>query len=220
MVNNVGELELELLCVIVNFGVGSKVVKIAKKSGITGGTIFLGRGTVNSRILKWLDLDDMRKEIVLMVGEKAEIYSAFKTIASELALHKPHHGIAFTIPVKDLIGSCRYKKVKEGRGGEDPMYDAIITIVDRGKGEDVVEAATKAGSKGATIMHGRGSGIHETSKLFAMEIEPEKEIVLILSEEKLTEAITDSIREELKIEEPGRGIMFVVKVSKTYGLIR
>lgn len=211
--------EIELFCVIVNFGVGSKVVKIAKKNGITGGTVFLGRGTVNSRILKWLDLDDMRKEIVLMLGEKSETHKALEAIASELALHKPNHGIAFTTPVKNLIGSCRYKNVKEGRGGEKPMYDAIFTIVDRGKAEDVVEAATKAGSKGATIIHGRGSGIHETSKLFFMEIEPEKEIVLILAEQSLTEAITDSIRKELKIEEPGRGIMFIVEVSKTYGLI-
>ena len=29
------------------------------------------------------------------------------------------------------------------------------------KVEDIVESAVKAGSKGATIIHARGSGIHE-----------------------------------------------------------
>ncbi|HHU33343.1 MAG: P-II family nitrogen regulator [Zhaonellaceae bacterium] len=220
LTNGSKQTEIELICVIVNFGTGSKVLRIAKKNGISGGTVFLGRGTVNNRILKWLDLDDIRKEIVLMLAEKSEAYNALEAIASELALHKPNHGIAFTVSVKNLIGSCRYQNVKEERGGENPMHDAIFVVVDRGKAEDVVEAATKAGSKGATIIHGRGSGIHETSKLFAMEIEPEKELVLILAEENLTEAITESVRKEMKIDMPGKGIMFVIEVNKTYGLIR
>lgn len=212
--------ELELFCVIVNSGVGRKVVKIAKRSGIAGGTVFLGRGTVSNRILKLLDLDDVRKEVVIMIGEKSEVYNALEALNSELALHKPNHGVAFTISLKNLIGSKRYQNVKEGRGVENPMHDAIFVIVDRGKAEDVVDAATKAGSKGATIIHGRGSGIHETSKVFSIEIEPEKEMVLILAEENLTDKITSSIREELKIDEPGKGIMFMVGVNKTYGLIK
>lgn len=218
MMNN--PVQIELFFGIVNFGVGSKVIRIAKENGILGGTVFLGRGTVNSRILKFLELDDVRKEIVLMLGEKSEVLKASEAIAKKLALHKPNHGIAFTVSVKNLIGSCRYQDVKGERGEESLMHEAIFVIVDRGKAEDVVEAATKAGSKGATILHGRGSGIHETSKLFAMEIEPEKEMVLILAEENLTEAITESIRKEMKIEEPGKGIMFVLSVNKTYGLAK
>jgi hypothetical protein len=44
--------------------------------------------------------------------------------------------------------------------------------------------------------------------------------VLILAEENLTEAITESIRKEMKIDEPGKGIMFILGVNKTYGLIK
>ena len=51
-----------------------------------------------------------------------------------------------------------------------------------------------------------------------MEIEPEKEIVLILSETQLTDAITLSIKENLQIEEPGNGIIFVLDVDETYGI--
>ena len=81
-----------------------------------------------------------------------------------------------------------------------------------------MKAANKAGSRGATIINGRGSGIHETSKVFAMEIEPEKEIVLIISPSNLTDSIVSSIRDELKINEPGNGIIFVQDVNKAYGL--
>ncbi|WP_332842404.1 P-II family nitrogen regulator [Paraclostridium sp. AKS81] len=51
-----------------------------------------------------------------------------------------------------------------------------------------------------------------------MEIEPEKEIVLIISPSNLTDSIVSSIRDELKINEPGNGIIFVQDVNKAYGL--
>jgi nitrogen regulatory protein PII len=67
-------------------------------------------------------------------------------------------------------------------------------------------------------MHGRGTGSEFTTKLLGMEIEPEKEIVLILSETHKTKAIVSSIRSELQIDAPGNGIVFVLDVSKTYGI--
>jgi len=51
-----------------------------------------------------------------------------------------------------------------------------------------------------------------------MEIEPEKEIVLILAENSVTDAIVSSIRENMNIDEPGKGIIFVQSINKTYGL--
>ena len=51
-----------------------------------------------------------------------------------------------------------------------------------------------------------------------MEIEPEKEVVIILSKKDKTEDIVSSIREELKLDEPGNGILFVQEINKAYGL--
>ena len=53
-----------------------------------------------------------------------------------------------------------------------------------------------------------------------MEIEPEKEIALIISEESLTEAIANSIRNELNIDEPGNGIIFIQDIKRAYGLYK
>lgn len=211
--------EVELCCVIVNKGVGSKVLKIAKHYGIKGGTIFFGRGTIKNRLLEFLEMYDIRKEIVLMAAEKSIAYDALEHLSNELHFAKPNHGIAFSTSIRRLCGtrSCKLEFAQE-RSVENKMYNAIFAIVDKGKAEDVIEAATKAGSKGGTIINARGSGIHETSKLFSMDIEPEKEIVLILSEEEHTDKIVSAINESLKIEEPGNGIVFVQDVNKTYGL--
>ena len=44
---------------------------------------------------------------------------------------------------------------------EGIAYDLIVTIVNKGRAEKVMEAAKKAGAEGGTILHGRGSGVHE-----------------------------------------------------------
>lgn len=222
----------ELICVIVNCGTGSKVIGSARRHGLTGATVMIGKGTVNNRFLCFIGLADMRKEVVFMVAGKEEAYAALEKMAGEFEFKKPDHGIAFTMPVCEVAGKhdtvCEYIDTddEEGRdkGAGSPedknMYHNITVIVEKGKGEDVIDAAVKAGSKGGTILNGRGSGIHETSRLFSMNIEPEKEIVMILSEAEFTEAIVSSVREHLAIDEPGNGIIYVQKVNKTYGLYK
>jgi len=219
--------ELELIYVIVNFGLGSKIIKFAKHNGILGATVFLGKGTVKNRILEFFDLTDIRKEIVIMISEKLIAYDVLEKLYKEFHFNKPNHGIAFSFPVLKLFGArslnfdeacSNINDIRESRGADNSMYNAIFTIVDKGKAESVIETATKAGSTGGTIINARGSGIHETQKLFSMEIEPEKEVVLILAKKEATEAIVSSIREDLQIDQPGNGIIFIQEVNKAYGL--
>jgi nitrogen regulatory protein PII len=213
-------IQVEQICVIVNLGLGSKLLRAAKKHGVPGGTVLMGKGTVSSRILDFLGLSDIRKEIILMVADKKTADQVLEKLDEEFRFEKPNHGIAFTTSICYLAGtrSCKFEVLNERRGVDNNMYHAITVIVDRGKAEYVIDAATRAGSTGGTIIHARGSGIHETSKLFSMDIEPEKEIVLILSERDKTGGIVSSIREELKIDEPGQGILYIQDVNKTYGL--
>ena len=57
-------------------------------------------------------------------------------------------------------------------------YDLIITVVNRGYADVVVEAAKKAGAQGGTIFYARGTGIHEVEKIFGITIQPQKDVVL------------------------------------------
>ncbi len=211
--------DLELVCVIVNTGLGSKIMKSAKKYGISGGTVLVGRGTVKSRILDMLGLSSVKKEIILMGSSETTANHALEKVSEKFKFNKPNHGIAFTTSINQIFGARSFKndRSKES-GGADKMYHAITVIIEKGNAEEVIDAATEAGSKGGTIINARGSGIHETSKVFSMEIEPEKEIVLILSERDSTDAIVSSIRKKLKIDDPGNGIIFIQDINNTYGL--
>lgn len=212
----------ELICVIVDFGLGSKVLKRAKQYGVRGGTVTIGKGTINNRILNFIGLSDIRKEICLMLTDSVTARQSLEGLNREFEFSKPNHGIAFTTSVFKVFGTNCFpcESAEYERGVNRTMYHMITTIVDKGKAEDVIDAATKAGSKGGTIMGGRGSGIHETSKLFSMDIEPEKEIVLILAETDRTDAIVSSIRTQLKIDDPGKGIIYIQDVGQVYGIYK
>lgn len=211
--------QYELLCVVVNFGLGSKVLSIAKKNGITGGTIVLGHGTATSRLAELLGLTDIRKEVVFLVAERTLGRNALKIFDDELQLYKPKHGIAFAMPVGAFLGAGSYDYQFRADKGVESMYRAIFVVVDKGKGEQVMDAAKAVGARGGTIINARGSGIHETAKFLNMEIEPEKEIVLILAKGELAHEIVLAVRDELKIDEPGQGIIFVQSVTETYGVV-
>ncbi len=217
--NNDNHKNFELFVYIVNYDDGSRVMKLAKKCGVLGTTAFLGHGTIDSSLLDFLGLNDIRKELVVMVTEKETGTLAMEEISRSLKLEKQGRGIAFTLNVTRMVGTRGdFTENHKDNRGEKNMYEAIFVIVDKGRGEFVIDAAKKAGSTGATLISARGSGIHERSRLFSMDIEPEKEIILILSENTSTEKIIASVAEETQISEPGNGILFTCDVTRTLGL--
>lgn len=212
--------EIETLYVVVNKKMATKIMTLARKIGIRGATTLFGHGTFKNPFLEFLAINHSHKEIVVIIAEKERIKVFMEFLNLQFDFGKHNHGIAFTIGMRDAYGLNNSEiKYRDSRKEEVCiMYNAIFVIVDKGNGELVVEASNKAGAKGATIINARGSGSKETQKIFAIEIEPEKEMVLILAEKKLVEPICESINKDLKTEEPGRGIIFVQEVNKVYGI--
>ena len=214
-------INFQLICFILPFGLASKVLKEAKTLGILGGTVCLGMGTYQGSWLSRFHLGESRREILLMIAPHFIVKQAMEKLSKKFKLDKPNHGIAFITNITTFLGNKDYDFKETISNGDDHMstYQAIFSIVDKGKGESVVEAATTAGSKGATIINARGSGIHETSKIFNMEIEPEKEIVLMIAKHEIVKDIVETICETLDIQKPGNGIIFVQDVKDTYGIL-
>ncbi|MDD4663329.1 MAG: P-II family nitrogen regulator [Caldisericia bacterium] len=220
MVNCNDRIEIELFWVIVNYGMGTKILRAIKQRGITGGTVMIGKGTINCRYLEVFDLCETRREILLILAEKHLAQKVMVEIGLEFLFEKPNHGIAFSTSVESLFGSGSWchQSVVSTQSEVKTMYQIIVTIVEKGKADNVMDSATKAGARGGTVINARGSGLHEIQKLFLMEIEPEREIVLIITEAEKVETITSAIRHDLDLDGPGHGLIFVQNVNQTIGL--
>ena len=211
---------LEMLVVIVEHNKASKVLHLADEKGITASVAMLGRGTASRTIFDYLGLNDKKKAVLMLFGKTEEIMDLADYLLEKLEMNKPNHGIAYIESAFNVFGTEDNANGSENIKRGENMYNAIYTIVEKGNADDVIEAAEKAGSRGGTVMHARGSGSEEARKVFNMLIEPEKEIVLIISEEAKTKDIVESIRKETQIEEEGKGIIFITNVEATYGLAK
>ena len=211
-----------LFTVIVDHGKASKVLKEAKKIGVRGGTILYGFGTNKSRLLHILELYEVKKEILLMIVESSMEEKLHNELTRIFHLEKKNRGICFSSPLTGLKGThIEMRKCK--REETNPMgtnYEAMFVIVERGVGEEIVEYASSVGAKGATIIPARGSGVHEKETLFHLTIEPEKEIVMMLVNKEESETIAKKIDEEVNLDAPGAGILFVMPVNRASGLAK
>jgi len=220
MENNAQPEGFDLLYAIVDCGLGSRVMHIAMRCGVTGGTVLLGRGTAHNHLLEYLGLADARKEIVMMVSGRQTAKTAAQTVARELKFKKANHGIIFTVSVCNVTGTHTLVcgNTDEAGGENAAMYKLITVVVPKGDAEQVIDAAAAAGAKGGTIINARGSGVHETEKVFMMDIEPEKEIVIIIADSAGARALIDSIRQSLDLDSEGKGILFVQNIGEVYGM--
>ncbi|MDW7728675.1 MAG: P-II family nitrogen regulator [Bacillota bacterium] len=98
-------------------------------------------------------------------------------------------------------------------------HDLIVTIIKKGFCENIITASREAGAEGATIIPARGTGIHETKKLLGIPIEPEKEIIFTIVQEKKSEKVLDAIIKAGKLEKPATGIAFVIELKKVAGVV-
>jgi nitrogen regulatory protein PII len=94
----------------------------------------------------------------------------------------------------------------------------IVSIVRKGWGSTVLEAAVKAGARGSTVLSGRGAGVQEQETIFGVSIEPEKEIVLTVVYSDQIDAILEAIVRAAELNETGRGVAFVLPVEKVVGV--
>lgn len=97
-------------------------------------------------------------------------------------------------------------------------YEAIVVIVERGKANAIVKKASEAGARGATIAFGRGSGEHIFSFFRSMQIEPSKEIILIISSKDKVQPLFEAVCDAARVKEPGKGIAFTVPITNLVGI--
>jgi nitrogen regulatory protein PII len=217
----------KLLVTIVKKGRAKKVMKAAKDAGSEGGTVMLGYGVGIHEKKKIFGLDALHeKELILTLIPEDLLAEVIDKISSTAKLNEPGHGIGFIIDILKTIGIAHMnyeENVKEGLAEmtddlKHKGFDLIITIVNKGEAGKVIDASSRGGAEGGTVMNGRGSGIHEKAKLFSIQIEPEKDVVLTLIKKNQTNDVLKAIEEDVKINEPGKGISFVLPVEETVGI--
>ena len=222
---------LQLLITIVDRGKGETAASLLAREGVLCHHILLGRGTAHKDILDILGLGVTDKDVLLSVLQVEAMRGARERLSHALQLDLPGRGIAFTLPIGS-VGGVRALQYLSGAPVAQPAeqeresamqqasHSLIITIVNRGFTEPVMDAALPAGARGGTVLHARGAGMQEAEQFFGITIQPEKEIVLILVDEQHRLPVMQAITRGAGLSSEGKGITFCLPVGDVMGVAR
>ncbi len=224
---------LKLLTTIVDRGKGQSVADLMKKEGVLFHTIMLGRGTARKAVLKYLGLGETEKDVVISTIRVEGGLHVLRKLLQAMRFDAPGRGIAFTIPLSSVGGAKALSYLTgiehdssdketaskyEVNDMDNHEHSLVITIVNRGYSDQVVESAASAGARGGTVLHARGAGREEAEKFFGITIQPEKEVVLILVRRELKHAVMQEICKAAGLSTPGHGFSFSLPVDDVLGM--
>jgi hypothetical protein len=216
---------LSLLVVICDRGKGKKAAETLRGRKTSFNLLTLGKGTANSKILNYLGLGQTEKTLLFSIMSYVDGRDALSQLQWALDLKQPGHGIAFTLP---LSAACMREVVNvltgaDKRGGDESMnqqfeYELILVVANRGYNQEVMDAARTEKAAGGTIINAKGFAFSDAEKFFGMNLQSEKEIIMILTPSENKTNIMKAIAEKAGPESPAGAIAISLPVSDVEGL--
>ena len=118
-----GEVKMQFKVILasVKSDITDKVVDAAKKTGATGATIIHARGTGIREAKTFFGLSlEAQTDIIMFLLEERLVSKVLKTIGSVGEFDKPGTGIAFVLPVDQVIGlESQIEKFKQEVNEQD-----------------------------------------------------------------------------------------------------
>ena len=123
----------ELVVCIVNSGFSEAVMESAREAGVTGGTVLNARGTANPQAERFFGLTiEPNKDMIMILIDSEIKEKVLHTLYREVGLKTACQGIAFTLPVNDVVGLTPPRKVEqpaETKAAEEATDQAQEEIV-------------------------------------------------------------------------------------------
>lgn len=200
--------------------------KIFTQNNLPLNLIFHGEGTATSDLMEMFGLEETKRLVSVSFVRQKTIHEIYGILNRKLNLDKKGSGIGFTLPISCISGFLP-SMIKEYEGSKEQesegqfmtnAYELIVTIVSNGYYDRVMDAAKSVGAKGGTVIHAKGLGASEVVKFLGITIQPEKDLVLILTDKSKKSLMMEKIAEQAGICTEGKGISFAVPITSVLGL--
>ncbi len=212
-------MNIKLLFVINDSEKNLKV--LTNKFALPFNTVMHGEGTASQGILDFLGLTKTEKIILTSIIPDVQEKEILSYIKKEMKIKEIGKGVAFTCPLSSSpIYVKEAFKEKEGTLMKNKdKYHLLLTIVVEGYAEKVMNVAKKCGANGGTLIKGRAIGSKSGFKFFNVEVEPEKDILLIVCKEDEKNKIMEGILEKFGANTEAKGMCISLPIDNVTGTI-
>ena len=218
---------LKYLIVITKREYAENYIDFFHRHGVNRIISSLCNGTASENTLNIMGIEKTEK-VMFQTMVRDEIYNEIKSgLIMEMDISAIGNGVAVFVPIDSIGGSSSLKyfvgekplENKESGNMEnvDSKIVMIITVVDKGNTEIVMDAARTAGASGGTVVRAKGTGA-EIAKFFGVSISEEKELVYIVASRESRDAIMKAIMEKAGTNTNAHGVIFTLPVDSVAGL--
>lgn len=215
------------LVAITQRGYAEKYKEFFSNVGVNKMLIKLCHGTAQKNHLDLFGLEDTDKIMFESIVDKDFIPKIRRGLKLDMDIGTSGNGIAFTVPLDGLGGKAALKyftgtapdiiKEEENMSEEENKFVLIITVVDKGNAEKVMDAAREAGATGGTVMKAHGTGA-DIAKFFGVLISEEKEMVYIVARKEIRDNIMRAIMDKAGSKTEAHGAVFSLPVDSVMGI--
>ncbi len=198
-----------------------------RRHGVNNVISQLCNGTASESTLNLLGLEKTEKIMFSTMIREENLGEIIKGLIVEMDISSAGNGLSAVIPLDSIGGSSSLKyfagenpiekKEKDSMSAIDSKIVMIITIVDKGNTEIVMDAARSAGAGGGTVVRAKGTGA-EIAKFFGVSISEEKEMVYIVARRDSRDNIMKAIMEKAGTNTDAHGVIFSLPVDSVVGL--
>ena len=197
------------------------------RHGVSNVLTQLCNGTATESMLGLMGVEKTEKVMISAMVREELLGEVIKGLLVEMDISSAGNGISVTLPVNSIGGtsSLKYlagdeplqKKENERMNSQESKIVLIITIVDKGNTDLVMNAARGVGAKGGTVLRAKGTGA-EIAKFFGVSISEEKEIIYIVAQRDNRDNIMKAIMEKAGASTDAHGVIFSLPVDNVVGL--
>ena len=214
---------IKVIISIVKAGLENNIVDIYNKYQIPFQLFINAKGTASPSMLDYFGIEETKRSIILSIIPEYLEKDILYRMCKDLKMEEPGYGITITIPIasssKYLSDNFKGEYIKEVKSMENnEKYYLIFTIIQEGYYEDIVNAAKKVGARGGTLINARGLGYKEAVQFLGFKLEPERDLVLIVADEKIKNKLMEEIVKKAGITTPGKGLCFAIEIDQAIGL--
>ncbi len=189
----------------------------------------IAEGTATSEIMDMLGLGTSEKRLLISILPRQRADLMLRRLHLELSMHTVNSGIAFTIPVNGANSlllkmiTSGYQETESTVGKEEEKmsenkFVLIAAIVNRGFSGEVMVAAREAGANGGTVVHSRQLAGEESDSYWGINVQEEKEILLIISDTENKVNLMKTISEKYGVHSDAKGIVISMPIDSVMGI--
>ena len=225
-----GMLSLRLMVLITDTEAYKKIHRLFSEERIPVYHQCRGQGTAKTELLDICGLSGSARLITAAIIPKVMTGRMFQRLEEVLQIWRKGRGIAVTIPITGLQECIRklvdqelcekWKKMEEGEElqmKKEASFSMVLVTVKEGYSDEVIDAATKAGAGGGSVIRGRRRGSEALVQFLGISLQEEQEILMIVVPKEKKREIMSAVNARSGISTEARGMIISVPVEDMIG---